>query len=240
MDAKFEKSLKVLTSMCDNTKCLSIPYTFSLFMDLAAEHGTDIGVGADDLAKKGLFWLTAKTKIIFHSRPEMMETITAATWPEAPGRLRCNRYYALSSGTSLIAEGKTEWALINIESGRLEKTIGIYPPELEHIEDKVCDLPFRKISEDFENCSEIAKYAVRSTDIDLGQHMNNAVYANILFGAFSCKEIADLAPTEVEIIFRSPCFEGETLSIRRRDAENGLEIGMIKKDGKAAAVAFIG
>ena len=77
MDAKFVKKFKVLTSMCDNTKRLSIPYTFSLFMDLAAEHGTDIGVGADDLAKKGLFWLTTKTKIIFHSRPEMMETITA-------------------------------------------------------------------------------------------------------------------------------------------------------------------
>lgn len=240
MEAKLEKRLKILTSMCDNTERLSIPYTFALFMDLAAEHGTNIGVGADDLAEKGLFWLTVKTKILFHKRPKMMSEITASTWPEVPGRMRCNRDYMLSDENGILVEGKTEWAMIDMQSGRLHKTIDAYPEELEHITYKVCDTPFLRISEDFEECEEISAYTVRSTDIDLGQHMNNAAYATVLFGAFSCKEITELDPKEVEIVFRSPSYEGETLSIRRRSTESGIEIGMIKADGKAAAVAFIG
>ena len=49
--------------MCDNTGGIGIPAIFSLFMDLATEHGAMIKMGAEDLAEKGLFWLTVKTKV---------------------------------------------------------------------------------------------------------------------------------------------------------------------------------
>jgi len=65
MECKLEKQVSVALSMCDNTGKLAIPHIFSLFMDLAAEHGDTIGVGMDVLSQKGLFWLTVKPKCAF-------------------------------------------------------------------------------------------------------------------------------------------------------------------------------
>ena len=239
MNSKLDKQMKILTSMCDNNSKLSIPAVFSLFMDLATEHGNEIGVGADKLSPKGLFWVTAKTKIKIHRSPEVLEEITASTWPEKPGRIRCNRYYTLKKDGKLLAEGKTEWAIIDINSGRPCRPSEVYPKDIIHIEDTVCDEPFSKISEDFDGCPIIDTYKVRSTDIDLGQHLNNAVYSRILFGAFSCDDLSKMDISEVEIHFRNQCYEGENIKILLRKNDSSFEIGMLKEDGTVAATALI-
>lgn len=38
-----------------------------------------------------------------------------------------------------------------------------------------------------------------------------------------------------KIAYRLQCFEGETLSLYRRETENGFDIGIIEEDGKTAA-----
>ena len=239
MGCKLSKQLKVLTSLCDNTSKMSIPSVFSAFMDLATEHGNEIGVGTDKLSPKGLFWVTAKTKIKIHKLPEVLECINASTWPEKPGRIRCNRYYTLEKDGEILAEGKTEWAIIDINSGRPCRPNEVYPEGIIHCEDTVCEEAFSKISEDFEAFPVIDTYKVRSTDIDLGQHLNNAVYARILFGAFSCDELSKMNINEVEIHFRNQCYEGENIKIYCRKNENAFEIGMFKEDGTVAATALI-
>ena len=51
--------------------------------------------------------------------PSMMSRVMASTWPEAPGRVRCNRYYSLKDQDRVYAEGVTEWAVIDVNSGKL-------------------------------------------------------------------------------------------------------------------------
>lgn len=234
-----EKQIKISASMCDNTAKLSIPDIFTLFMDIASEHGSDMGFGSDKLAKKGLLWLTVKTKIRIFNRPNMMETVTAATWPEKPGRVRCNRYYKLSDNSSLLAVGKTEWTVADLKTGRPIKLAEVFSDDIDFCPDVSCAKPYFRIDEDFSECEEISSYRIRSTDIDIGQHMNNAAYVRVLFGAFSCAELKNMNISEVEIAFRSPCYENDELSVRcRRNAET-IEIGMLRGDGVTAAAARI-
>ena len=169
----------------------------------------------------------------------MLTDATACTWPEAPGRIRTNRYYTLSDQSGILAEGKTEWAIIDIKTGRPVKLSEVYPENMVHLEEKVCDLPFARIKDDFENCDSLGTYTVRSTDIDIGQHMNNVAYIRALFGAFSCKELESLNFTDIDISFKNQCYEGETLSLLKRKIENGLEIGFIKQDGTIAATVSL-
>ena len=239
MECKLEKQVSVALSMCDNTGRLAIPHIFSLFMDLAAEHGDAIGVGMDVLSNKGLFWLTVKTKICIYQRPRLLQTLNAVTWPEVPGRIRCDRSYQLTHNGELVAAGKTEWAMLEVKTGRLARIADNYPPSLEHYERTACEGAYAKIPDDFSACPEIGRYTVRSTDIDLGQHMNNAAYVHAIFGAFSCREMADMPIREVDILFRSPCYEGDLLSICRRDVSDGMEIGVLQQDGSTAAAAKI-
>ena len=239
MENKLQRKIKIQTSMCDNLSRLSIPNLFTLFMDLACEHAPMLDMGADKLAKKGLFWVAAKTKVKIHRLPEMLSEVKAETWPEVPGRIRTNRYYSLSDDGGVLAEGKTEWAIINLAVGKPTKLSEVYPENIEHCEDKVCDLPFARVNDDFTDCKEIGKYKVCSNDIDIGQHMNNVAYIRALFSMFSCKELEEMNITDIDIAFRLQCYEGDTLTTCKRNTGNAPEFGFINKDGKAAATVRI-
>lgn len=230
MDCKLERKEKILISMCDNTGKLSIPKIFSMFMDLACEHGASIGIGSDKLAEKDLIWLTVKTKVHINRRPAIMDEVTAETWPEKPGTIRCNRYYRIFDDTDILAEGKSEWAMLNIKSGRLAKLAEAYPIELEHPTETVCSEPFTPVSKDFSEAETLGEYLVTSADIDMAQHMNNAAYIRSVFSLFSCKQLEEINITDIEIAFRSPCFEGDKLAVKYRKTETGYDIGVFRED----------
>lgn len=231
-----QKEFIIPISDCDNTGQISIPHIFSLFMDLASEHGDLMGLGFDVLGAKDLYWLTVRTKIQIHERPKMLKKVTLDTWPAVPGRVRCDRYYTISDEGRILVEGKTEWAIINMATGRLTKLSEVYPPEYEYVDNCVCEGAFARMKEDFSGCEEIGQYTIRSTDIDVGQHMNNAAYIHAVFGAFSCEERAAMDIRQVEAAFKAQCYEGDTLSIRRRYTEDGFEIGVVRSGDEAAVV----
>lgn len=236
MENKLSKNYTVVVSACDNNAQLSFTGIFNLFMDLATEHASILGVGSDALGEKNCFWVATKTKIRISRRPYMLEKVVASTWPEKPKNIRYNRYYTVCDESGVIVEGKTEWTILDMESGRPKKAADVYPQELEHPEDKVCDVPFERISADFTDCEEIARHTAVSQDIDLSKHMNNVAYIRAVLSAFSTKEIETMGIKEIEVAYRSQCFEGEVLSICKRDAEKALEIGVVKEDGATAAV----
>lgn len=238
MPCKMQKDLNVLISQCDNTAKMSIPSIFAFFGDLASEHAPQIGLGFDTLAEKGLFWIAVRTKIKIHRRPEMSEAFRAATWPEAPGKVRCVRYYTLSDTDShIVAEGKSEWAIVDLSTGRPHKLSEIYPEELRHLTDTVCDGAFCKIDENTDSAEQFSSYTVRSTDIDIGNHMNNAAYTRAVFGSFTCAELEDMSINDIEINFKAQCYEGDELLFYKRKTEGTLEIIILRPDGKCAATA---
>ena len=236
LENKLSKKYIVPVSFCDNKAQLSFTGIFNLFMDLATEHAAILGIGNNALKEKNCFWVAAKSRIKVIRRPSMLEEVTASTWPEKPKTIRYNRYYTVSDQSGVIIEGKTEWTIINADSGRPQKASEVYPLELEHISDTVCDAPFDRISADFAECEELCTHKVRSQDIDLSVHMNNVAYIRAVLCAFTTKEIEAMDIKEIEIAYRLQCFEGEVLSIRRRNTETSTEIGIVKEDGTTAAV----
>lgn len=236
MNSVLKKDLTVYTSHCDSSAKMGIPNAFSIFMDLATEHANELGVGSEVLTPKGLLWVASKTKAIFYNRPAMMQKTEISTWPEKPERIRFNRNYAIKSGDELLISGKTEWAIIDKQSGRPQKSDGIYPSKLDFCEDKLIVEPFSKIDTNFEGCQLLCCYKVKSTDIDLYGHMNNVAYVRAIMEMFSSKELEEMNIKSFEINYRIPCFEGEALNVYKRDTDNGFEIGMINADQKASTL----
>ncbi|MBQ2865876.1 MAG: hypothetical protein IJE90_05095 [Clostridia bacterium] len=237
MECIFEKETVIPLSLCDNCGRLSVHNVFTVFMDLAAEHAELIEVGADRLAQRGMFWLTVRTKVHINSRPLMMSRVQAETWPEAPGRIRCNRHYSLRDAEQVYAEGVTEWAVIDVNTGKLCKASDIYRADTVYSQRKAEVKPFEKISEDFESARYLGSHTVNSADIDLGQHMNNAAYVRAMMGFIPCRELEELDITDAEVVFRAPCYEGNELSVYRRDFDGGFDLGMLLPDGKAVCLA---
>ena len=156
-----------------------------------------------------------------------------------PERIRFNRHYKIKSNNELLIAGKTEWAVIDKESGRPQKAEGIYPTELEYCDEQPIAEAFSKIDTDFENAQLLGSYKVISTDIDLYGHMNNVAYVRAIMGMFSSKELQEMQIKSFEINYRIPCFEGEILNVYKRNLDNGIEIGMINAEQKISALIKI-
>ena len=236
MEASEAYALTITPSLCDFDGKLSIPDCFSVFQDIAADHAERLGVGADAMFNRGLFWLTVKTKIHFLRRPAMPETVTVSTRPLAPEKVRSIREYRLERDGEVLIRGKTEWAVIEAATGRIHPMRDVFSEELEMAPTAEFDAPFARIDPNFTAAEVLGSYQVRSTDIDLGGHMNNAAYLKAVLGLLDTKALKAMPQREIDVIFRAPCFEGETLSILRRETEGGWELAVLRPDGKPAVL----
>ena len=238
MQSDFARELMVVPGMCDSAGRLGVPNAFTLFMDIATEHASALGIGMRALKERELFWLTARTRLRFHRRPALEEVVCARTWPEPPERSRCYRDYLITQGGKTLIEGRTEWMVMNLKTGRLHPADSVYPEGLAILPDRVLPEPFARLADDFAGAEELDAYTVRSTDIDLGGHMNNAAYARAIAGAFTSAEWNAMDIREMEIAFRAPCFEGETLRLQRRQGDDAVDL-RLSRDEKTIALARI-
>ena len=238
METVFETHTSVVPSLADAEGRLGIPSVFAMFMDAATLHAEALSVGPSAMTAKQLFWLTVKTQIRFFSRPQLLKPLTVRTWPEAPGKVRAMRSYQLCAGDRVLAAGKTEWAVMNTATGQLAPLEGLFPAELRFDTPTACPEPFARIPDagDWESYGE---HRVCSTDIDLGGHMNNVAYIRALLSGFSNRELRKLNIARMDAVFRSPCFEGETLTLQQRPSETGLHLRIAKADGTTALLAAV-
>jgi len=236
MEARFDSQLRIPISLCDREGRLSLWGAFSVFMDLAAEHAQQLGVGAEDMMNRGLFWLTVKTKVRFVRRPAMMETVCVSTRPIAPERVRSVREYRMAQDGRILIEGKTEWAVMETGTGRIHPMADVFARELEMAPEPAFAAPFARIRPDFSGAEPVGSFTVRSVDTDIGGHMNNVAYLRAVLGVLSSEQVRALPQGELELVFRAPCFEGETLQVLRRQIPEGCELGVMRPDGSAAVL----
>lgn len=221
MQSVLKKDYTVLASDCDASGRLGVAQTFDIFMDIASENAEALDNGIPTMMARDLYWTAVKTRARFFRRPGLMERIAVSTWPEAPGRLRNNRHYLFTQGDEVLVTGKTEWTIVDLKNGGLYSPRElIYHEAVEFSAERADADPFHRFR-DGAPWEAFGSYTVRSTDIDLGGHMNNAAYVRMIAGMFRVSEWNALPLREVEAHYRAACYEGDTLSVKKRTAEDG-------------------
>ncbi len=228
----------IFPSYCGYDKNVSIEGAFTMILNAAAAHSELIGTGCAEMKANRLFWLMVRSRIRFHRRPSMMEEATLTTWPSAPGHFLCDRCYTLSEGEELLLEARNEWAVLNIDTQKPIRTEQIYPEELLTLERRVLPEPFRRMRDDFTEEEEVGKVTVQPSDIDFGQHVNNERYLHMLTNTLPLSSWQSLTVREVEVQYVTPCLEGETLTIYRREEADGFSFAIRKPDGKCALLSY--
>ena len=179
MNPIYAKNVTILPSQVDAWGRLSPDHTFDLFMDTATEAAGAMGVGWDFLMRKGMFWITVKARARFIDPPRLLDAVEVVTWPEAPGDMRCNRYYEIRKNGEVLAQGVTEWAIVSTSTGKPQPLAGILPDALEYPQATACPGPFPMIDGDFPD-PPFAEHLVTATDIDMARHMNNVAYVRAI------------------------------------------------------------
>ena len=236
---KYTTDLQIMPSQVDYENRLRYHETFNVFMDLANRHAEILGIDQNTLMNKGLFWLTVKTRICFHRRPKMSDRIQAQTWPVKPSSVRSDRCYRILDDDGLLAEGRTEWAIMDMNTGRLANMKDMFPQELVFNEEPFSIEDFPRIAACDETYTIKNKYTVISSDIDMGQHMNNVAYVRALMGMFSVQELKEMDIRKISVIFKTSAHEGDVLSMLYRKEGDILNCGLCFEDGRPSLLAQI-
>ena len=213
----------ITPGVADAEGLLSVHDTLRLFMAVAALHASELRVGVTDMAARGLFWLTVKTKAVFYRRPRLGERVVFSTWPEAPCGLRANRSYTVTdaAGERLIA-GKNEWAVLDLKTHALTSVADVYSGDLRFDTPTAVEEAFARVPDHFTPEEVYADYTVRSTDIDMGGHVNNAAYVRAVLGSFSNAALREMPMRTLDVVYRASCYEGERLVFQKKQTEGAL------------------
>lgn len=239
--SKFSFDTTVTPDMCGKEPMMSPTAVFTLFQNAAGLHAEEIGNGTAALAERDLYWVATHTRIDFHGPARLMDRISVTTWPtqSKPNAVRCYRGYEVRSSGGLIAEGVTEWVVLDRNGGFVRYRESGFPQDFTYCS----ELPFGgKLSHcrgEFFPDDEVYTFTVRASSIDTGSHMNNVAYVRAFLDCFSADELAQMPVKSMEVRYIAACTEGEKLSICKKEIDGGLLLGAVKADGKCAAIASI-
>jgi acyl-ACP thioesterase len=228
----------VTASLCDASGRLGLAQQFSILQDLASEHAALLGVGADDMLARGQYWVVTHTRLNVFARAGMNAPLTMTTWPNrcAPEDVRSFRSYRIESGGTLLAEGRSEWIVLNAGTNRpvrLRETC--FPFDLDFCEAVAAPEPFLREREEF--CERDACFTrpVAASDVDSAQHMNNVAYVRAMLDAFSVRELAELPASSITVRYGDPCHEGDAITVAKQPFEGGFRLAVLKADGRVSA-----
>lgn len=142
---------------------------------LADNHAESLGCGRTFCMEKGIAWVVTHYLVDIIELPREAETLIFTTWPSGQDALRATRDFEVR-GTDgrLLIRATSQWILIDIAARRPLK-LAEHLPHWDLVRQRAYDRAFEKFP-DFEPQKTRAR-ACRYDDVDVNQHINNAVYA---------------------------------------------------------------
>ena len=176
---------------------------FNLFQDAADRHADVLGCGYEFCRTHGVGWVGANYHLKINRMPRRHESFVLTTW--ASGRTAVcgiRDFKAVDEQGELLLYASSQWALIDLNSKRPVSVAKNLPDYQLHAE-RMIDTKFPAIILPDLFSTEL-HFPVRYEEIDLNNHVNNAVYpvwaAEGVSHDFRLKH--DIA--EMEIAFKKP------------------------------------
>ncbi|MBQ9272740.1 MAG: hypothetical protein IJ227_03345 [Mogibacterium sp.] len=234
-----EREMLTMSSMCDRNSVMVLPAMLDMFQDMAGIHADTVGIGAEEMEDRGLFWIVSKTRLNVSRRPQLGEILDAVTWIQPADRASCERDFAIFAGGEQVAYVRSMWAALRRDNGRLAPMADFYP-DADFTIAPPDDEPFTRLSKKFDDAELLGEYTIRSVDIDRGGHMNNVNYVRALLGCFSCDQLEAMNIKELDMQFLLQCYEGETIKFVKREAEGSImEAAALNAEGKVCFMAAV-
>ena len=234
---KYIQNHKIYSYECDKEGKLRLLTLFNLLQHMADSHADLLDVGYKKFSQKNITWVGTAYALHINKRPAWNETVKIETWPSGLSPVKATRdFNVLSEDGETLFTASSQWVIIDLQTGRPQPTKK-YVEGLESLEQRALNtdfptiLPIEKI--DFEK-----HFYVRYDDIDINQHVNNAIYpvwaSESVPNEFrEANEIED-----IEISFKKPAFYGEEIIVQTQIDQNITTHQIISAD-KTKEFSFV-
>ena len=221
-----EKSLSY--NELDFRGCWKIENIFLTMQEAAGKHVAILGVGYEELKKKGLAWVLIRTSLKMDKYPGFQTPVTVSTWPEPERRLLFPRFFSFRDNAgNLLGTASTLWALMDIENRTLavpaSKGVSVQtpaePPLKLELPGKV-HMPEGEISESI--------ICPKYSDLDINNHVNNSRYIDWFTDQIPLDIHSQGFLSEISVSYSREIRSGE--AVKLEFSRNGDEFRMAGKE----------
>lgn len=209
--SKYKKEYIAKSYEVDCHGFLRVLTLMNWLQDIAVENAQYLGFGFDVCREHNLAWVGSNYVIKVKRLPKIGEHVTIETWPAAGKLWGAVRDFVIRDelGEEIVC-ASSQWVLINYELRRpvlLKK----YFPQYNFLPERVIDTDFPKI--EATESDRAKEFMVRFDDIDVNEHVNNAVYP--LWASESVDSAYRMTHTveSIEICFKKEAFYGESIEV---------------------------
>ena len=209
---KYKKEYVVKSYEADCHGFLRLLTLMNLLQDAATESANILGFGFEKCAELCLTWFGSVYFIQIDRLPKMGESFVIETWPAETklwGAIRDFLIY--DDNGKVIIKVSSQWVLIDIARKR-PVMLSKYFPDYTPLNERALPIDFMKIKEP-DNFEREDEFNARFDDIDINNHVNNAIYP---LWASECAETdfrLTHIPAEIEINFKKSAVYGDKIAV---------------------------
>ncbi len=213
MVEKYSKTYHVRSYESDKNGDLRLVTLMNIFQDMADTHASVMGLGIDYCLTHGMAWVGANYHLKIERMPKLHEQIIVDTWPAVEKKLGALRDFVVKGADGQeIIWASSQWILIDAKKKR--------PLALRANLPQYCVVDGRAMKEEFNHHLETPQrtdfkmqFNVRFDDIDLNNHVNNAVYPLWASEAVPSDFRLGKQICELEVVFKKECHLGEQVVV---------------------------
>lgn len=206
-DVDFEDRLKLssLLSLMEESACLS---------------ADELGFGYDVLQPKNYGFILINWYIELFEEIKLGQKLEVHTWPIRPKMTTVFRDYELLADGKKVGVAVTRWCLVDLESFNIIPAARAFDSNIEYNENRAATVTNWKIPA-ISDGEKIYSKAVKYSDYDHYNHVNNTKYADFLMDVLSPQELKGKYAKNVRITYVKQSKFGETLDFFRQRQEDG-------------------
>ena len=209
---KYEKTYEIKSYECDKNGDLRLLTLMNIFQDIADSHASALGIGIEHCLANGLAWMGSNYVIQISRLPKWHEKILLQTWPAVEKKIGAVRdFLVYDEAGEVIIRASSQWILIDYAKRRPVALKGNLP-FYQIIDERALETEFSKIN-DIAQTDFQRNFAIRFDDIDINNHVNNAVYPLWASEAVPPAFRLEHQPETIEIAFKKEGLFGEDVTV---------------------------
>lgn len=211
---------------------------FDIFQDVATMQAMEMGIGGDDMRRKGVFWAVVRSKYEVLRDPAHFQVVIARTWPHTPSRFSFLRDYSLYDVSGeLLVKCTSEWVLMDIETRKFASVMDYYDGSTDFDESRNFESKPRKIARFDEENLPVHTVVPGCSDIDLNGHVNNARYLDYVMDALNLGP--DEAVRTLQLDYRHEVLPGSPIHMHSLLKDGRALVKGVNEQGETAFACAI-
>lgn len=226
---RLEADFKIRVSDLSRNNRIKESTIFELLQEVAYEHAAKMGIGYDDLAPRNLAWALSKIDLHIHAYPKARDQIRIETWTALKTKISSERdFIGYDSSGNIIFEAQSLWVLFDTVKRRCER-INLLK-QWQDISDKRANADIHKKLEKPSQGSYVKHYIPRKNDIDLNNHLNNAIYTALAIDSLPLDFYQNHLARNISISFLSEIKEEDIIDAKCDICDKRSIHSICKKD----------